>query len=143
MDRCRQPRGRRSTTRTTRFAARSPASRVDYGYLPAAHTNGDLYIHFPEANVHRGRWPVCSESWPLLDWRNGAWLGGLVEGARETGRNGETRNPDRSGQRPVIDGATLARHHRMYADFHEKMVVFQNKGYGLRRLHRPAPSART
>ena len=25
--------------------------KVDYGYLPAAHTDGDLYVHFPELNV--------------------------------------------------------------------------------------------
>jgi cyclase len=51
---------------------------VAYGYLPAAHTNGDLYVHFPDANLLVAGGPVASESWPLLDHRNGAWLGGLV-----------------------------------------------------------------
>ena len=25
--------------------------KIDYGYLPAAHTDGDLFVHFPELNV--------------------------------------------------------------------------------------------
>jgi cyclase len=53
--------------------------QIDYGYLPAAHTNGDLYIHLPEANVLVTGGPVCANAWPLLDHRNGAWLGGLVK----------------------------------------------------------------
>lgn len=118
----------RITTRNTgslQFADR----RVDYGYLPAAHTNGDLYVHFPDANLLVAGGPVCSDSWPLLDWRNGAWLGGLAKAHEKLVAmvKPETRIIPSHG--PVIDGATLARHHRMYADFHEKMVVFQNRGY--------------
>src|SRR5262249_6388403 len=32
---------------TLKFAGR----QVDYGYLPQAHTDGDLFVHFPEMNV--------------------------------------------------------------------------------------------
>jgi hypothetical protein len=28
-----------------------PRKKVDYGYLPAAHTDGDLFVHFPDSNV--------------------------------------------------------------------------------------------
>ena len=55
MVRCTEKGRPTKTTRTTgslQFAGQP----VEYGYLPAAHTNGDLYIHFPDANLHRGRW---------------------------------------------------------------------------------------
>lgn len=118
----------RITTRNTgslQFADR----RVDYGYLPAAHTNGDLVRSFPRREPARCRWTgVQRYSWPLLDWRNGAWLGGLAKAHEKLVAmvKPETRIIPSHG--PVIDGATPARHHRMYADFHEKMVVFQNRG---------------
>jgi glyoxylase-like metal-dependent hydrolase (beta-lactamase superfamily II) len=119
---------RRLTTRTTgtlEFAGH----HIEYGYLPAAHTNGDLYVHFTDANLLVAGGPVSSESWPLLDWRNGAWLGGLVKAHEKLVAlvKPDTRIVPANGR--VIDGATLKRHHQMYAAFHEKMVVFQNKGY--------------
>lgn len=120
-----RPRLTTRTKATLEFAGRV----LEYGYLPAAHTNGDLYIHFPDANILVAGGPVCSESWPLLDWRNGAWLGGLVKAHEKLVAlvKPDTRIIPANGR--VIDGATLARHHQMYAAFHEKMVVFQNRGY--------------
>ena len=120
-----RPRLTTRTTGTLEFAGH----HVEYGYLPAAHTNGDLYVHFPDANLLVAGGPVCSESWPLLDWRNGAWLGGLVKAHEKLVAlvKPDTRIVPANGR--VIDGATLQRHHQMYAAFHEKMVVFQNKGY--------------
>jgi cyclase len=118
----------RVTTRTT-GALQFAGQRVEYGYLPAAHTNGDLYVHFPDANLLVAGGPVCSESWPLLDWRNGAWLGGLVKAHEKLVALVKPDTRIIPGHGPVIDGATLARHQRMYAGFHERMVVFQNRGY--------------
>jgi cyclase len=120
-----RPRLTTRTTGTLEFAGH----QLEYGYLPAAHTNGDLYVHFPDANVLVAGGPVCSESWPLLDWRNGAWLGGLVKAHEKLVSmvKPDTRIIPANGR--VIDGATLRGHHQMYAAFHEKMVAFQNKGY--------------
>jgi glyoxylase-like metal-dependent hydrolase (beta-lactamase superfamily II) len=113
------------TTATLEFAGHP----LEYGYLPAAHTNGDLYIHFPDAKLMVAGGPVCSESWPLLDWRNGAWLGGLVKAHEKLLSlvKPDTRIVPATGR--VIDVTELRRHHQMYAAFHEKMVLFQNKGY--------------
>ena len=52
--------------------------QIDYGYLPAAHTDGDLYVHFPKMNLLVAGGVVSAGTWPLLDYRNGAWLGGRV-----------------------------------------------------------------
>jgi cyclase len=115
------------TTRTTaslRFSDR----HVDYGYLPAAHTNADLYVGFPESNILVAGGPVCSESWPLLDWRNGAWLGGLVKAHEKLAGmvKPDTRVVPANGR--VMTGTELKAQHAMFAAFHEKMVVFLNKG---------------
>ncbi len=115
------------TTRTT-GSLEFALQRVDYGYLPAAHTSGDLYIHLPAANLLVAGGPVCSESWPLLDWRNGAWLGGLVKAHEKLAQivKADTRVIPANGR--LLDGAELQRQHEMYAAFHEKMVVYLNKG---------------
>src|SRR4051794_6052783 len=51
---------------------------VDYGYMPAAHTDGDLYVLCPRLNLLIAGGVVAADRWPLLDYRNGAWLGGRV-----------------------------------------------------------------
>jgi glyoxylase-like metal-dependent hydrolase (beta-lactamase superfamily II) len=102
---------------------------VEYGYLPAAHTNGDLYVHLPQARLIVAGGPVCSETWPLLDYRNGAWLGGLVRAHEKLTAlaKPDTRIVPANGH--VMTGADLARHHAMYAAFHEQMVGYIGKGF--------------
>lgn len=102
---------------------------VQYGYLPAAHTNGDLYVQFPAANVLVGGGPVASESWPMLDYRNGAWLGGLVRAHEQLAAlvRDDTHVVPANGR--LLTGAELKRQAGMYLRFHEQMVVFQNRGY--------------
>jgi glyoxylase-like metal-dependent hydrolase (beta-lactamase superfamily II) len=115
------------TTRTSdslKFAQRN----VEYGYLPAAHTNGDLYVRFPEDNVLVAGGPVCSQSWPLLDWRNGAWLGGLVKAHEKLASLAKPDTQVIPANGRLLTGAELKAQHEMFAAFHEKMVVFLNKG---------------
>ncbi len=117
----------RKTTRTTGSLRFGPLD-VEYGYLPAAHTNGDLYVHFPGENVLVAGGPVCSESWPLLDYRNGAWLGGLVNAHEKLAAmvKADTKVVPANGR--LLTGEELKAQHRMFAAFHENMVVFLNKG---------------
>ena len=70
----------RRPTKTTRAdgSMEFAGQQIDYGYLPAAHTDGDLYLHFPKMNLLVAGGVVSAETWPLLDYRNGAWLGGRV-----------------------------------------------------------------
>lgn len=50
---------------------------VQYGYLRQAHTDGDMYVYFPEANVLHGGGVLANDHWPLMDWWTGGWIGGL------------------------------------------------------------------
>jgi ankyrin repeat protein/glyoxylase-like metal-dependent hydrolase (beta-lactamase superfamily II) len=119
----------RPTKTTRRSGALTFAGQpVQYDYLPAAHTSGDLFIHFPAANVIVAGGPVCSETWPLLDYRNGAWLGGLVKAHEKLAAlaKPDTRIVPANGR--VMTGVELSRQHQMFAVFHEQMVVYLNKG---------------
>ena len=52
---------------------------VRYGYLLQAHTDGDVYVHFPAENVLATGAAISTSAWPLLDWWTGGWIGGLVD----------------------------------------------------------------
>jgi cyclase len=116
------------TTRTS-GSLTFAGQQVNYDYLPAAHTDGDLYIHFPDTNVLVGGGPVGAQAWPLLDYRNGGWLGGLVKAHEKLAAlvKPDTRIVPANGR--LLTGTELQRHHEMYAAFHEKMVVYLNRGF--------------
>jgi glyoxylase-like metal-dependent hydrolase (beta-lactamase superfamily II) len=103
---------------------------VDYDYLPAAHTDGDLYVHFPELNVLVAGGPVSGEQWPILDYRNGAWLGGRV---RAHERLADLVRPDTRvvpAHGRLITGRDLMRHRDIYQELFRTMIAYMNQGMG-------------
>lgn len=53
--------------------------QIDYGYLILAHTNGDIYVHFRNANVLAVGDVASPLRDPALDYLTGAWIGGRVD----------------------------------------------------------------
>ncbi len=103
---------------------------VDYGYLPASHTDGDLYVHFPELNVLVTGGPVAGNRWPVLDIHNGGWLGGLVRAYEKLATlvKDDTRVVTTDGR--MWTGADIARYRDIYQKLFKDNFVFFNKGYG-------------
>lgn len=63
-----------------RQARGAGAARAEYGYMLQAHTDGDAWIRFPEANVLCSGGVISADRWPMMDWWTGGWFGGMVEG---------------------------------------------------------------
>ena len=53
--------------------------QISYGYLMLAHTNGDIYVHFKNANVLAVGGVASPALDPELDFFTGAWIGGRVD----------------------------------------------------------------
>ena len=66
------------TTAKTTFGSEP----VEYGLLPFAHTDGDIYVHFPQSNVLVTGDVVQPGRLPYLDYPTGGWLGGMQTGQR-------------------------------------------------------------
>ncbi|HEY4364491.1 MAG TPA: MBL fold metallo-hydrolase [Bryobacteraceae bacterium] len=58
---------------------RSGSEQIDYGYLTMAHTNGDIYVFFRNANVIAVGDVASPSKDPSFDWFTGAWIGGRVD----------------------------------------------------------------
>jgi cyclase len=55
------------------------ATKVAYGHLQGAHTDGDIYVALPEHNVIVAGGVVTADEYPILDYITGGWMGGIVE----------------------------------------------------------------
>lgn len=53
--------------------------RIEYGHLLEAHTDGDAYVYFREANVIAVGDAIAPHRDIELDWFGGGWLGGRVD----------------------------------------------------------------
>lgn len=106
-------------------------SGVRYGYLPdAAHTDGDLYVYFPEQNVLAVGDAVYGQGWPFVDWWTGGWIGGIVGGLQriQTIANHDTKIVP--GQGPVLTVADIAEQVEMYGTINDRLNRMLNKGRG-------------
>lgn len=55
------------------------AEQIEYGHLPLAHTDGDIYVFFKEANVLTVGDVASPRRDPSFDYFTGAWIGGLLD----------------------------------------------------------------
>ncbi|MFO7277045.1 MAG: MBL fold metallo-hydrolase [Pseudomonadota bacterium] len=102
--------------------------RIRYGYLPQAHTDGDIYVYFPKANVLVTGGVVSGAGWPLIDWYTGGWIGGLANGLRTLVgvANAETRVVPADG--PVLTRADLEAQQKMYSTIFGRLQQLLRKG---------------
>jgi len=106
-------------------------SGIRYGYLRhAAHTDGDLYVHFPEENVLAVGDAVYGEGWPFVDWWTGGWVGGIVGGLELilSLMNETTRVVPARG--PVLGLTDIQDQFRMYNTIYDRLGRMLNDGRG-------------
>jgi glyoxylase-like metal-dependent hydrolase (beta-lactamase superfamily II) len=104
-------------------------SGIRYGYISdAAHTDGDLYVYFPQQNVLAVGDAVSGDGWPVVDWWTGGWIGGIVGGLQriQSVANRETKIVPARG--PVLSAADIAAQVDMYGTLYDRLNQMINKG---------------
>ena len=86
MRRAWRPRCRRGRS-TRRIRSRSSLEigdeEIEYGHLPEAHTDGDIYVWFKKRNVLAAGGAVTFGAYPVIDYATGGWIGGLVDATKK------------------------------------------------------------
>jgi glyoxylase-like metal-dependent hydrolase (beta-lactamase superfamily II) len=60
------------------LAAHIGDEEIEYGHLPEAHTDGDIYVWFKRRNVLVAGGTVTAGAYPVPDHATGGWIGGLA-----------------------------------------------------------------
>ena len=106
-------------------------SGIRYGYISdAAHTDGDLYVYFPQQNILAVGGAAYGEGWPEVDWWTGGWIGGMVGGLQriQSVANKDTKIVPAVG--PVLTFADIAAQAEMYGAIFDRLNQMLNKGRG-------------
>jgi cyclase len=95
---------------------------VAWGHLWQAHTDGDIYLHFPKQNVLVVGDLLSVGHYPILDYTTGGWIGGMADANRKllTLCNDQTRIVPGTG--PVQTKADLQAHSDMLAAVRQILV---------------------
>ena len=105
------------------------AERIEYGYLLEAHTRGDCYVFFRDANVLVAGDVASPLRDPVLDWYAGGWLGGRVDAMDDllALANEATRIVPAYG--PVMTRAQLQAERDMLVLLYDRTTLMTTKGF--------------
>jgi len=121
---------RPNKTTYTKDALSFAGQDIEYGYLLQAHTDGDLYVHFKQANVLVAGGVVSADGWPLLDWETGGWIAGLVAGYDKLLKVADANTKIVPANGAVLSRGDIEGHRKMYMTIYERLVAGLNKGLG-------------
>ena len=105
---------------------------VKYGLMPMAHTDGDIYIHFPQSNVLVAGDVLQPGKLPLLDWPTGGWIGGMQEAHRTLLRLANDSTKIVPGSGPAVTKADVQANLDILTKVREQLVKLMKMGMGPR-----------
>ena len=94
---------------------------VQYGYLLQAHTDGDMYVHFPQANVLAIGDIISGDRWPFVDWWTGGWIFGIVSGLETLLKIANEQTRIVACQGPVLSKSDLETQHKMFSNIAQRL----------------------
>jgi len=112
----------------TRGESAFGGERIEYGYLLEAHTDGDIYVFFRDANVMAVGDAVSPARDPVLDWFGGGWLGGRVDALALLLEISDARTRFVPSYGPVVGREDVRAEHDLMLALFERLVELVRQG---------------
>jgi len=116
------PAGRPTKAFHTEATAVVGKAKIDYGYLLEAHTDGDIYVFFPDVNVVAVGDVVSPQSDPEFDWFGGGWLGGRLDSLKRLLALGDKDTRFVPSVGPAVGRAQVQAELDMHSKLFDRMV---------------------
>ena len=114
---------------------------VEYGYLPQAHTDGDIYVFFRKSNVLVTGGPVSNQGWPVIDFKTGGWIMGLGDALKTLIGLADDKTRIVPANGSVMSKADLVAQQQMYTDISGQLGKFLRQSLGPDEVIAKAPAA--
>lgn len=106
-------------------------TKVLYGHLPGAHTDGDIFVSFPEHNVIAAGGVVTADEYPILDYITGGWIGGVVDATKRLITMADSNTLIVPGSGPPRRRADLEAQLEMLETVRERIEAIALQGRGV------------
>lgn len=117
-------------TFTETGSLKTGGEQIDYGYLILAHTSGDAYYYFRNANVLAVGDVASPAADPSLDWYTGAWIGGRVDSMDEILKLSNDRTRIVPAYGPVMTKAQMKAERDMMEEVRARLFKDVREGDG-------------
>ena len=116
------------------------AEPIEYDYMMQAHTDGDIYVYFPAANILAAGDVISTGSYPVVDWSTGGWLCGMITGQKTLLKvtNASTRIVPGNGA--VMTQADLDAENQMLATIKDRLTKLIKQGLKPSEIVAAAPT---
>ena len=104
--------------------------KLQYGYMLQAHTDGDMFVYFPQENVLVTGGVVSGDGWPLVDWWTGGWINGMVDGLGRLIGVADDSTKIVTANGGVMSRADLLALHDMFKTISGRLIKMLNDGLG-------------
>jgi glyoxylase-like metal-dependent hydrolase (beta-lactamase superfamily II) len=114
--------------------------KVVYKHVTEAHTDGDTYIFFPEANVLQTGDLFWNHLYPVIDYSAKGWTGGMIAAADEMYKVGDANTRIIPGHGPLGTKADLKAFRDMVATVQERLEPMARQGRTIDEVVAAAPT---
>ncbi len=113
--------------------------KLEYVHIPTAHTDGDSYVFFPDANVLHTGDLFFNGFYPVIDYSTGGWVGGMAEAAHTMMKLGDANTKIIPGHGPLATKADMQAAGDMLATVHERLMPMVKQGRTVKEVVAAAP----
>jgi cyclase len=113
---------------------------IDYGYLPQAHTDGDIYVFFRDANVLVAGDVVAVGSYPIIDYSTNGWIGGMLDATKILTGLADAKTRIVPGKGPLQSRADVESERDMLATMKLRLSQLLAQGMSVPDMLAAAPS---
>jgi len=115
--------------------------QVDLRHVPPAHTDTDIFVHFPKADVlHMGD-VFFSATYPFIDASTGGNIDGTIGAVALALKTVTARTKIVPGHGPLATRASLEAYSRMLTEIRDRVREAKNAGKSLAEVQAAKPSA--
>ena len=105
--------------------------KVEYVHVPLAHTDGDAYVLFPEANVMHTGDLFMNGMYPTIDYTTGGWIGGMASALDTLLAIGDAKTVVIPGHGPLCSKQEMKESRDMLHLIHDRLTALAAKGMSL------------
>lgn len=102
--------------------------RIDYGHLPQAHTDGDIYVYFRNANVVVAGDVIAPDAWPICDYCTAGWVGGMANASKTLLDLGDANTRFVAGSGRVMTRAEVQEQHTTLVTMRQRLAKLLAQG---------------
>jgi cyclase len=135
------PAGRPRRTFTDKLTLYFEKEQVEMGYIPPAHTDGDIYVHFVKGNVLHAGDVYFNGFYPFIDGSTGGNINGMVEGSARCLAIADADTVIVPGHGPTGNKGTLTKYRDMLATVRDRVRAQKTTGKSLQQVVAAKPTA--